>query len=250
MPRPAHVVIVVEENHSYGELTDPSAAPFLSSVLSRAAVLTQSYAVAHPSQPNYLALFSGSTQGVSSDACPQTFGASNLGHELIAAGRTFAGYSEDLPGPGYTGCSTGSYARKHNPWSDFTDLPASVNQPLTAFPADYSRLPTVSFVIPNEMHDMHSASVTAGDRWLQDHLAGYLAWAGSHDSLLIVTADEDDYSSDNRILTLIAGAYVHPGRYSQHVDHYGLLRTLEAMYGLPALGHSAQAAPLTGMWMA
>ena len=122
------------------------------------------HAETHPSQPNYLALFSGDTQGVDDDTCPLTFSGPNLASELIAAGYTFAGYSEDLPGTGYTGCRAGGYARKHSPWTDFTNLPAGVNQPLSAMPADYDALPTVSFVIPNLCHDMHDCSDRGGRR--------------------------------------------------------------------------------------
>ena len=83
-----------------------------------------------PSQPNYLALFSGSTQGVTSNACPQQFPkADNLGHQLRTAGLSFAGYAESLSKVGFTGCASGGYQRKHNPWVNFTNLPASVNRP-------------------------------------------------------------------------------------------------------------------------
>jgi phosphatidylinositol-3-phosphatase len=208
-------------------------------------VFTQSFAVAHPSQPNYLALFSGSTQGVTNDSCPHTFAAPNLASELTAAKYSFAGYSEGLPEPGFTGCSSGSYARKHNPWVDFTDVPASVNLPFTAFPTDYSSLPTVSFVIPNLEHDMHDGSIEQADRWLSAHLGGYAAWAPAHRSLLVVTLDEDDYSAGNQIATVITGALVRTGRYSERIDHYRVLRTLTDAYNLAPLGSGS---PITDVW--
>ncbi|HEV7193559.1 MAG TPA: alkaline phosphatase family protein [Jatrophihabitantaceae bacterium] len=245
---PAHIVIVVEENHSFDELTDAQAAPYLATLAGRAAVLTGSFAVTHPSEPNYLALFSGSTQGMSDDSCPRSFGGPNLGRALLDASLTFAGYSEDLPSVGSGACSAGSYARKHNPWADFTNLPPSVNQPLSALPSDYSQLPVVSFVIPNEANDMHSGSVSAGDRWLADHLGGYAAWAAAHDSLLVITCDEDDHSASNRVLTMLVGAHVRAGTYPERVDHYSLLRLVEDAYGLPRLGQSAEATPIDGMW--
>src|SRR6185312_16064435 len=88
---------------------------------------TNSFAITHPSQPNYLALFSGSTQGITDDSCPHTFSANNLGNELRSAGLSFTGYSESMPSNGYTGCTSGSYARKHSPWVNFSDLPTSTN---------------------------------------------------------------------------------------------------------------------------
>lgn len=248
VPRPEHVVVVIEENHSLAELTDPATAPFITSLARRSAVFTNSFAVTHPSQPNYLALFSGSTQAVTDDSCPQSFSRDNLARSLLGARLSFIGFSEGLPRSGYRGCSAGAYARKHNPWSDFTNVPASANRPLSAFPTSFDTLPTVSFVVPDETHDMHSASVSVGDRWLSDHLSAYLAWAMTHGSLLVITADEDDYTADNRILTLIAGAHVRAGRYGQRIDHYALLRTIEDMYGLSPLGRSAAATVITDVW--
>lgn len=248
VPRFDHIVVAVVENHAYDEIIGRQSAPFLNSLAGRGALLTQSYAIAHPSQPNYLAMFSGSTQGLSNDSCPHSYTGPNLASALLAAGLSFTGYSEDLPSVGYAGCGSGDYARKHNPWVDFTELPSSLNQPLTAFPDDFTRLPSLAFVIPNLRHDMHDGSVAAGDRWLQAHLGAYADWSASHNSLLIVTADEDDNDHDNRVATIFAGAHVSPGRHSDRIDHYGLLRTLLACYRLAPFGAAAQAAPLTGIW--
>ena len=135
VPRPAHTVVVVMENHSYAEIIGNPAAPFINQLASRGALFTRSYAVTHPSEPNYLALFSGSTQGVADDSCPHSFAAPNLAASLIAAGSSFAGYAEDLPGTGSPACSQGEYARKHVPWTNFSNVPASVSQPFTRWPA-------------------------------------------------------------------------------------------------------------------
>ncbi|MEO7260816.1 MAG: alkaline phosphatase family protein [Jatrophihabitantaceae bacterium] len=248
VPQFDHIVVVVEENHAYTDIIGRASAPFLNSLAERGALLTQSYAITYPSQPNYLAMFSGSTQGLTSNSCPHSYTGPNLASALLAAGRTFTGYSEDLPAVGFTGCSSGDYVRKHNPWVNFTNLPDSVNQPMTAFPRNFSQLPTVAFVIPNLANDMHDGSVAQGDRWLQAHLGEYADWSTTHNSLLIVTADEDDKDHGNRIATIIAGAHVKPGRHSVRIDHYGLLATLLANYQLAPFGAAAQAAPLTGIW--
>jgi phosphatidylinositol-3-phosphatase len=250
VPRPDHVVVVVLENHSYGEVLDRADAPFIASLAASGATFTRSFAVTHPSQPNYLALFSGSTLGVSDDSCPHTFTIRNLARELLDAGGSFVGYSEGLPAPGFTGCSSGAYARKHNPWVNFANVPASVNQPFTAFPGDYGALPTVSFVIPDLEHDMHDGTVGQADQWLHDHLGRYAAWAPAHRSILVLTFDEDDQSANNRILTIVAGASVRPGRYAEHIDHYRLLRTLTDAYHLPPLGAAAATPPVTDIWSA
>jgi phosphatidylinositol-3-phosphatase len=242
------VVVVIEENHSYNDIIGSAQAPYINSLADQGALFTASFAVGHPSQPNYLALFSGSTQGISDDSCPHTFTTGNLGAQLIAAGLGFAGYSESLPTAGFTGCSAGAYARKHNPWGNFPSVPASANQPWSAFPTDYTTLPTVSFVVPNLMNDMHDGTIGEADNWLRTGLDGYVTWARTHRSLLIVTWDEDDLSQANQIPTIIVGASVKPGRYTERIDHYRLLRTLETAYGLPPLGAAASAEPITDCW--
>ena len=239
-------MIVVLENQDEQDVVRE--APYLTSLAAAGASLTDMHAEAHPSQPNYLALFSGDTQGVDDDGCPFTFDAPSLGGELLAAGLTFAGYAEDLPEPGYTGCVSGDYARKHSPCTNFRDVPASTNLPLTAMPADYASLPTVSFLIPNLCHDMHDCSIAEGDRWLSQNIDGYAQWARTHNSLLLVTFDESDTDPDNHIATLAVGQHVVVGPLRERTDHYRLLRTLEEWYGLRPLGHSAQTTAVAGLW--
>jgi Ricin-type beta-trefoil lectin domain./Phosphoesterase family. len=247
-----HVVIVVMENKSMSSIVgNTTDAPYINSLLSSGVNFTQSYAVTHPSEPNYLALFSGSTQGVTDDNCPYIFGTDNLGHQLISAGYTFAGYSETMPSIGYTGCAYGTsgYVRRHNPWVDFSDLSPSTNLPYTLFPSDFTQLPTLSFVIPNLCDDMHDCSVSIGDSWLSSHIDNYINWAKTHNSLLILTWDEDDdLTLANHIITLFAGANIKPGAYGELINHYSVLRTLEDMYGLAALGNASAATPITDVW--
>jgi len=246
---PDHVVVAIFENKDFAQIDGNSKAPYLNQLMRNAAVLVNAHAVAHPSQPNYLALFSGSTQGIDSDRCfdPLT-GRPSLGQQLISAGRSFIGYSEDLPDVGYTGCTSGGYAAKHNPWVHFANLPVTTNLPFAAFPADYASLPTVAFVVPNLCNDMHDCPVSTGDTWAKQHLDAYAQWAKAHNSLLIVTFDENDGRPDNTILTVFAGAGVKPGRYGEAADHYRVLRTIENFYGLPPLGNAAQQSPLTDLF--
>ena len=103
----------------------------------------------------------------------------------------------------------------------------------------------MSFVIPNQQNDMHSGPVRTADEWLKQHMRRYLHWAKRNNSLLIVTWDEGLDEGDNQIPTLIAGAGVIHGDVATPANHYNLLRTIEDMYGLPKLGQSADAVPLT-----
>ena len=249
VPKPDHVVIVVEENHSETNILGNPDAPYINSLANNNANFTQSYAVTHPSQPNYLALFSGSTQGVTDDSCPHSFTTTSLGDELLAAGRTFVGYSETMPSAGYTGCGSGKYAAKHNPWVDFPTLQgAATNQTLSTLPTDFTQLPDVSFVIPNLTDDMHDGTVAQGDAWLQANLGAYVTWAQTHNSLFILTFDEDDNGSANRIPTIMAGQRVTPGTYTETINHYSVLRTIQDAFGLAPLANSAAASPVLDVW--
>ena len=249
VPRPSRTVVVMFENHAYNEVIGNPQAPYINALAREGALFTASYAVSHPSEPNYLALFSGSTHGVTSDQCPTTFRAPNLASDLIRAGLSFAGYSEGLPAPGSQACAFGGYARKHVPWTDFSNVPQAVNQPFSRFPlGGYTQLPTVSFVIPNLCHDMHDCPVGTGDAWLHAHLRGYVQWAMTHDGLLIVTWDEDDGGHSNHIPTIFVGQEVRQGRYGKPIDHYNVLRTIEQAYGLPYRGQAARHYPITWVW--
>lgn len=247
LPRPDHVVIVIEENKSFSQIIGNKDAPWINELAKRGALFTQSYGVTHPSQPNYLALFSGSTRRITSNTCPLDLNGANLASELLAKGLSFASYSESMPETGYDGCIWGAYMRKHNPIANWKELSAW-NQPFSAFPTDYTQLPTVAFVVPDQRNDMHDGSIAQGDAWLKKNIEGYARWAMTHNSLLIVTFDEDDGSEGNRIATIFVGQRVKPGRYRQRINHYNLLRTVEDMYGLPYPDESAGAQAVTGVW--
>ena len=247
LPRPDHTVVVVMENRGYPTVIDRPDAAWTNA--QQAAVMTDWHGIAHPSQPNYLALFSGSTQGVTDNGCPVAAVGPNLAQQLSDAHLTFTGYSEALPGVGAQDCLVGRYARKHNPWVDFATLPAAVNQPFSAFPKDLAELPSVAFVVPDLCNDTHDCPVSQGDAWLRDNLSRYVTWAQTHNSLLVITWDEDDsQTARNRIPTLFIGPMVRPGRYSGLGNHYTMLRTIEALHGLPGIGEAGRREPVTGIW--
>lgn len=234
VPEPEHVVVVVLENHSFDEILGTGQAPFLDFLATHGATFTRSIAVAHPSQPNYFALFSGSTQGVG-DNGTYSLAAPTLAGSLQAAGKSFVGYAErDSP-------------RKHNPWESFAGS-EDVEQDMSAFPSDFARLPTVSFVVPNLNNNMHDGSIAEGDAWLRQHLGPYADWCPGHNSLLIVTFDEPSHEG-TRIPTVFFGGAVKPGLYGEQISHYSVLRTIEAMYGLPLLGESARVSPIVDVWV-
>jgi phospholipase C len=271
LPRYDHIVVVVEENHGYDNVIGSSNAPFLNQLAKQGALFSDSHGVTHPSQPNYLALFSGETQGITDDKCLEAetpYTTDNLAASLISKGYSFKGFAQSMPKAGYAPCEfqksdlTGSvlYARKHCPWVNWQGtgdnaIPASVSQPMTAFPKDFSVLPTVSFVVPNQDYDMHNiggpgdaAAIQRGDTWLKDNLAAYAEWAKTHNSLLIVTFDEDDFRPVNHIATIFAGAHVVAGQYDQQINHYNILHTLQGIYDLPATKSTADAEMISAIW--
>jgi phosphatidylinositol-3-phosphatase len=249
VPRPDHTVVVMFENHDYSQINGSTSAPTFNSLAAEGAKFTQAFAVTHPSQPNYIALFSGGTQRTVSDNCPRNFGSvTNLGSQLLGAGFSFTGYAESMPSAGYTGCGSGNYARKHNSWVDFSNVPAADNQPYSSFPTNYASLPAVSFVSPNLCNDMHDCSVATGDTWLKNNMLPYATWALTHNSLLIVTFDEDSGSSVNQIMTFFVGQHVKPGQYAEQINHFAVLHTIESAYGLSAIGSAATAPVVTDCW--
>jgi acid phosphatase len=258
-------VIVVDENKDYEQIDSNPAAPYLNGTLrAEGATLVQMYAEEHNSEGNYFWLFSGSNQGVGfNDEIPkEKKSASNLGAQLIAAGRSFKGYAEGLPAIGSTVPRSGRYDRTCAPWISFANIPngttvaTSSNLRFDDFPINFDDLPTVALVIPDMTNNMHDGvipkSIRTGDTWLRTHLDGYYQWAKQNNSLLIVTFDENNDTGAlgltdpaavapakrNRIITILAGAHIKRGEYSEGrgVTHVNLLRTLEAMYGLPRSG--------------
>ena len=253
-PAPDHVVIVVEENKSYEQIIGSGDAPYINALAKKGALLTRSYAITHPSQPNYLALFSGDTHGVVDDRCPVSVSGENLASELVKKGLSFRTYSESMPSAGFTGCAAGPYMRKHNPAVNWQGINVSpeMNVPFTTFSWSYPSLPTVSIVVPNQLNDMHdgepSEAIRRGDKWLKEHIDPYVQWAERHNSLLILTWDEDDGTRGNHIVTIFVGPMVKRGTIDARVDHYGILRTLLDAYGLRPIGKAATAAPVKGIW--
>jgi hypothetical protein len=246
--RPAHVVVVIEENRTLAQVVGSASAPYLTTVARSGALFTHAFGVTHPSQPDYFALFAGLTN-TNGDGCPARGiprDAPNFASELLAAHFTFAAYSESLPSAGFLGCAAGTYGQKHAPWTHFTNIPQRLHQPLTAL-TSFDALPAVAFIVPNVDDDMHDGTTKEGDDWAESHLTPLLQWAATHDTLVIFTWDEG-YDSRNSIPTMFVGPMIRAGSYPERIDHYRVLRTLEDLYGLTPTGKAAAAAPITDIW--
>lgn len=256
-----HIVIVIEENESFSQIIGNTAqAPYINSLAQNGVVFTRMRGVTHPSQPNYFELFSGGNQGVTGDGNPPgpfPLSAPNLASALAATGRTFTAFSDGLPAAGDTTSDNlaNGYVRRHCPWiwwiKPTTPRPANtlapeVHQPFTAFPSDFNQLPTVSIVVPSNLHNMHDLGVPSGDTWLAQNLSAYAEWAKTHNSLLIVTWDEDNFGATNLIPTIFYGANLRQGVNGGSWTLHNLLRTIVDMYGLAQCGRSAEVRPIRG----
>jgi hypothetical protein len=250
-----HVVVVVFENKEASTVLGNPAAPTFNSYARRYASLTRYYAVAHPSLPNYIALVSGSPRGIRSNCTTCIVAAPSVADTLAAAGKTWKVYAEGLPSPGFLGASRGRYAKKHNPFLYFRSVVKSPTRrtrivPLHQLTAELriQALPDFAFVVPDLCNSMHDCPVATGDLWLRRTVSPLLALPNT---VVFVLFDEGSTSvrGGGHTAALALGTAVRPGaRYRAVTSHYGVLRTVEDAWGLPRLGLSARAAPISGIW--
>lgn len=249
----SHVFLIVLENKSEQDILGSPSAPYLNSLIEQYGLANDYQGVAHPSQPNYLALFSGSTQDVFDDGVHDV-SAPSIADQLEAAGRTWRVFAEDLPaGPCFTGASATPgpdgqelYVRKHNPAVSFISISGSPDrcaniQPLAAFDpaaADFQ------LIVPNMCHTMHDCPVADGDGWLRDFVPSILGSSAWKDGgVLFITFDEGaDKSRQNELPTLVIAPDSTPGfRSGVAHNHYSLLRTIQIGLGVPCLAESCHA---------
>jgi hypothetical protein len=241
VPAYSHIVVVVMENHNYNEIAGNPDAPYINSLMAGGANLTNFSAETHPSQPNYFALYAGSTFGTTDDNA-HSEPDPTLYTVLHNAGLTFTGYVDQ---------GGGGSDFNHDPWVSFPEG-RSVQTNFTSFPAlfpggDYSTLPDVSFVIPSITNDMHNGTIAQGDSWLQANLSAYAQWALTNNSLLVVVWDESNDASSqttNQIPAILYGANVVPGNYDTPYNHYNLLSTITGSFGLTGPNNAATAAQI------
>jgi hypothetical protein len=254
----AHVLVVVFENREATDVAGNPGAPTFRAIGRRYATLTRYTAITHPSLPNYLALVSGSTHGITSDCTDCVVHATSLADTLSAAGRTWKTYAEGLPRPGWTGASAGDYAKKHDPFLYFHDVASSAARRRNVVPFDRlaadvaaKTLPDFALLVPNLCHDMHDCPVSTGDAWLKQHVVPLLRSPALKGGVVFVVFDEgsSDTGGGGAVEALALGPTVRRGSaFSEPTSHYGLLRTIEDAWELPRLGASRTATPITGIW--
>lgn len=197
-----HVVVVVEENHSFSEVIGNSTVPYLNSLASKYGLATQYYGNTHPSIGNYFMMTTGQIITNNEAAPPATVNADNIARELVAAGKTWKSYAESLPSVGYLGGDVYPYAQHHNPFVFFSDVQSSATQannvvPFTQFAADLSsgQLPNFSFVVPNQLNNAHDGSLAQADAWLNQNINPLISSSlFQKDGLLVILFDESDFT--------------------------------------------------------
>ncbi len=259
VPNFKRIYVIVMENKAYGSIVGSNSAPYLNSLIARYGQLTNLYAETHPSEPNYIALTSGGLQGTNSDGA-YNLGVPNLFDQIEASGRTWHVYAQGYPGGCYTGAlagavadgpgAVGEYVRKHNPAISYTSISgnparcANITK-LTGFDpaaADFE------MIIPNQINDMHSSSVEAGDAFLKGFVPQITSSPAFADSVLFITWDEGipNDKGGGHIATIVVSPNMTPGsRFEGPSTHYSMLRTIELAWGMPLLGEAQKASTIT-----
>ena len=270
---PTRVILVVEENHSFDEIVGGNDSPNFARMVGAGVLLTSYFAITHPSLPNYIALLSGDTQGITAD-CQDCFRhVRSLPEQLEAAGVSWRAYMQGLPAPCSPAPSAAAYVRRHNPFMYFDHVRTTTSMcrnivPLERFFSDLAsgNLPQFVWITPDLDHDMHGGAevapfsaadhglVRAADDWLgllYAKLRGSSAWR--HDTRLVVTFDEGlrkehgqresccgGLATGGHVATVVVGPKVPHGVDPTNYTHYSLLRSIETLYGLPYLGHASR----------
>lgn len=254
-PTFSHVVLVVEENHSYSDVIGNSSMPYFNSLATKYGLATQYFADAHPSIPNYLMLTTGQIETLD-DNFSGTISDDNVVRELVKAGKTWKAYQEALPSPGYMGNDSGLYLRHHDPFVYLSDVQSSSAQaanivPFTQFATDLASgtLPQYSFVVPNVNDDAHNGTLGQADAWLQTNIAPLIANSAFQSSgLLIITFDEGDQSDldhgGGQVATVVVSSAGKQGFQSKTVyQHQSLLRLILASSGVNSFPGLSGTAP-------
>lgn len=249
-----HIVLIVLENTN---ASDAMAQPFMQSLMTRGAYLSNFYATQHPSQPNYFAMVGGSTYGVN-DNNVTTIDALHIGDLFDIKGLTWKAYGEDYPGNCYLGADNNNYARKHMPFISYRTVQSNPTQCAKVTPsanfytdAAATNLPTFSLYIPNDLNNGHDTGVAYADNWLKTNIGPVMnSPAIMQDTLFIITFDEDD-SRDNKVYTVFVGAGVRAGAVSTvRYNHYSLTKTIESIFELASLcTNDASATEISDIWL-
>lgn len=271
IPNFQHIVLIVLENRDYGEVIGSSHMPNLNALAKGNILLSNYFAVAHPSLPNYIALVSGSTQGITSDCKDCFVDQPNLADLIESSGRTWKAYEEDMPSPCFVG-DAAPYVQKHDPFIYFDSIRLNAKRcqnsivPLTQLDKDLAAntLPNFLFIMPNICNSAHDCSLETADTWVNEMVAKLQASpAFGENTLIAITFDEGDKQNTSSCCGMgseaggqVATVLISPKEKRGFEDgtaysHYSLLKTILVAWGLPDLGQTQQkeTVPIIAPWM-
>ena len=250
VPAYDHIVEILMENTAYSQIIGSSSAPYVNSLARNGAIAGNYVAIGHPSLPNYMALSSGQSYSWAPSDCDPSAScqtsAVNVADRIEGSGKTWREYAESMGSPCRL-ASSGTYFARHNPFVYYTDITGNATR-CNSHVVDYSNLstdlaatsstPNYAFITPNSCNDMHDCPVATGDTWLSQAVPAILgspAFTQQH-SLLVIVWDEDDGSQGNKVAFVATGYGVKTG-FTSNVgyNHYSLLKTVEASWGLSTM---------------
>jgi phospholipase C len=266
VPDFSHIVVIFFENREFDSVISNQSMPYYNQLANENTLLTQYYAVTHPSLPNYIATFGGDTFGIKSDCTNCFIQASNLADQIEASGRTWRAYLEDMPSPCYVG-DTATYVQKHDPFIYFDSVRLDAARcdrsivPLSQLDTDLDtgKLPNFVYIMPNLCNSAHDAPINpacglgVADHWLAGSIQKLLAYlqprATAEPYLIVVTWDEGETdhsccglpaSAGGRVATVLISPLARSGfQDATPYTHYSMLKTIETGWSLPFLGHAA-----------
>ncbi len=246
-PKITKVIVFMVENHSLSEMQ--SGMPKTYKFASKYAVATHYQAITHPSLPNYLAIAAGSTLGVTDDANPSghLLTGPTIFSQALTHHKTAKTYADAMPSNCYP-TNAGEYAVRHNPWTYFTDDAAACQKydvPATRLAHDTKagKLPNLGFIVPDVIDDAHDGTLAQADAWISAQirlLTSGSDWKSGH-LAIVVTADEDDHSGDNTVLTTVASRYQKHKVVTTPLTHYSLTGFIDAVLHVKPLRGAATA---------
>jgi hypothetical protein len=261
--------MIVLENKDFKDVIGSGQMPFLNSLAQQNVLLSNYFAISHPSLPNYIALTSGNTQKITSDCTDCFLDKPNLADEIETSGRTWKTYQEDMPSPCFVG-DADPYYQKHDPFIYYDSIRLNASRctqsivPLTQLDADLAanKLPNFSFVMPNICNSSHSCSLDKADKWINQMVTKLQGSASlGKKSLIIITFDEGGDQSNGSCCGLggkaggqVATVLISPLAHQAFVDgtaysHYSLLKTILAAWNLPDLGDTPSSELIEAPWI-
>jgi phosphatidylinositol-3-phosphatase len=259
VPNFEHIVLILFENKEFGSVIDNPKMPVYNQLAREYTLLTQYYAIRHPSLPNYIALMGGDTFGIDRNCNDCFINAPSLPDLIEASGRTWKTYQEDMPEPCFLG-DTNLYVQKHNPFVYFDSIRLNTERcersvvPLTMLPADIltNSLPNFLFIKPNICNDSHDCPISVTDAWLANLLATLIPALDATGKTYFIAMLFEEGQGEHTCCGLPepGGGRVPVVLYSPLAKngfedptpytHYSLLKTISEAWGLQYLGHAAQ----------